>query len=214
MNNKSPYAAAAQAIAKALGEAWEYRPDAWDDDGLKTNDRAFYLHNNSTGLTLYARKDWNNKTKFTFSGSYPGHTSYTTDPSVGVSITRTAANIAADLKRRLIPEAQKLHEERFAKEAQKDATKARQYDMAQQIALALDGTEPATPRHGRSQSALATGIGGYPVLTAAFTVDFYTHDNEVTINLQADRIPLDAALQIATILRGARLASKVNHGVG
>lgn len=207
MNSESQYAAAAQAIAKALGSCWEYRPDAWDDDGLKTNDRAFYLHNNSTGLTLYARKDWNNKTKFTFSGSYPGHTSYTTDPTVGISITRTAASIAADLKRRLIPEAQKLHEERFAKEAQRDATKARQYDIAQQIALALDGTEPAHNPHHRSSTELETHTGRYPGMTAAFAVDWYRNDNEVTIDLKADRIPLDAAIQIAYILRGAALTA-------
>jgi hypothetical protein len=193
-----------QALAAALGKHWKFEPTCYDET---PSDWSFHLTDTASGLTLSAWAEYRQRKdeRFTFSGSYAGNRHESDDPKATVSLKRPASSVAAELKRRVIAQAEQLHRQRYATQAKQEATKSKQYDITQQIAFALGGTEPSEQRYRRHDNELETGASKpYPGTSVTYTTAARMN-GDIEIGLSAHNLPLDVALQIAYILRGATM---------
>jgi hypothetical protein len=103
----------APAIAKALGPAWKCEAPVNHDASLDGPLPSWYSLLGPEGEDIFIGTEWDNKTKLHVSGQFhdreDGHQFWylpygTNRPSIGVSASKSADAIAAEIRRRLFPD--------------------------------------------------------------------------------------------------------------
>jgi hypothetical protein len=177
----------AESIARELfaltGTLWEY--DHYSDHPEVLNRANYYLTRATDKLRVYFDTDFNGKNKGRWTFSYtrprgpegyieiydPARPDYRLkNPEISVAASRGAGAIAADIVRRLLPDAEKMHPEILNRVASQINAKQNQKDVLRMMAEALGEPEPNPGRdsfyftYGGSQDCKAN-YGGSVDLT-------------------------------------------------
>ncbi len=175
------------AIAAELGPTW--RASAADENAeLIGPDVALYMH----------AEEWRRDGKLHFGLScnglhqYLGYNQHS--PTIGVDGKRGAKAIAADIGRRLLPEAVAFYWLLAERKAAHDATEARRRQLLERLAEAL-GLSAPDPQTQRAQDGRMYGHVG-PV-----HVEITCQDGRAELKL--DDVPADTAERICALLRQA-----------
>ena len=191
-NDHDAYDAFVDAIATAMADGWHRVIVPRDSNMFMSHHREI---SNGTTTLVFLRQYSNPKGKIAVSADFTSGAAYLPDrPSINVSESRSASAIAADIKRRLLPNAIDYAERcRAALETANDHAAALAANVAT-LAAAL-GDSP-TDRHGEINTRLrayTSNAGGWGDFTANHRGESWT--------LDLHSVPTATAIKIAALLR-------------
>jgi hypothetical protein len=195
--------AAASEIAAAMGEGWSVQP------GYGRRDAHLAGPDN---IRLHVQWGYGNVDRMTISGSLPDelseHRKYSSgrEPEIGVSTSKTPAQIARDIRRRLLPDFAAMTAAAIERRRESDDAYAAQDMLAAELAALLGA---GTFRHENRDPGQATGRRA---LRGEVTIGEYEEpvQGSATVSYRGQRVDFkltttpDAARYIAECIRTAR----------